>query len=529
MSGDAVQVIPEDLTVKATQIRNLSWPPMTAQPPLVSPDALLTTAVAIANLAVNSETMWAYQEYGRLEGARLAQTLDNVSAAYADVDKISAEAIDNAAGGVGSSGAPGDIRYPRGVDLPAPPHPPRMPIPKGRLVSEQMLFPPDAQRALEAGDHGTSLRTAAELWRSNAQSLTASAQQFETNSLLWEGEAADAAYAKFNAYREWLIGLAGSWKRLAGEADRIADAHWAAKRDNRPIAERFAELQHEIAEKPASADNLRKTLQMAALQNQSEEIRNQYARDGQPYQIEPEDPPSPVISGIPVTVDDDRRARGRLPGKRLSEGPRAGAAGNGGSPGGGEHQAVSGQRSISPLAAAERTDQGTPQSGSQGGGLPGAGRQGAGPPGGGQPGAGLPISTKGAPKLPIDPRVRPATSGSGGSGGAKFGGAGSGAGSMVPGSPMQPAVRAETVAPVTAPVAPVVPAATGAAAGGMAAGGMAPMMHTGKGDTGIDKKRHRQLSPDEGLYTEDRPWTEAVIGNRVRRRAAPADVQKESQ
>ncbi|MGB0436190.1 MAG: hypothetical protein ACPGIJ_04340, partial [Mycobacterium sp.] len=44
-----------------------------------------------------------------------------------------------------------------------------------------------------------------------------------------------------------------------------------------------------------------------------------------------------------------------------------------------------------------------------------------------------------------------------------------------------------------------------------------------------DKKRNPQLSEDEELYTEDRPWTEAVIGNRARRRGSPEDTKKESQ
>jgi len=97
---------------------------------------------------------------------------------------------------------------------------------------------------------------------------------------------------------------------------------------------------------------------------------------------------------------------------------------------------------------------------------------------------------------------------------------------------MQPAVGAETVAPtpMVAPVAPAAaaggPAAGGAAGGGM--GGMAPM-HGAHGGGSGEKKRNPQLSQDEELYTEERPWTEAVIGNRVRRRGAPDDTKKESQ
>src|SRR5690606_35952354 len=107
------------------------------------------------------------------------------------------------------------------------------------------------------------------------------------------------------------------------------------------------------------------------------------------------------------------------------------------------------------------------------------------------------------------------------------------AGGGIPPSPLQPAVGAETVAPtpVTAAGAPAPaaggagPSGGGAAGGGM--GGMAPMMHGAQGGSG-DKKRNPQLAQDEELYTEDRPWTEAVIGNRVRRRG-PDETKKESQ
>ncbi|MCH9733778.1 MAG: PPE domain-containing protein [Actinomycetia bacterium] len=529
MSGDDLQVIPEDLAAKAAQLRSLSWSTNAAQPTVVSPDALITSRVAIANLAVNIETMWAYQEFGRLEGLRLAQTLDNVAAAYADVDRISGEDIGTTMVGPGPPAVADGTRYPKSADLPAPPHPPSMPIPKGKLVSDQMLFPPDAQGALEAGDDGASLRAAAQLWRSNAHSLAASAQQFETNSLLWEGEAADAAYAKFDAYRAWITGLAGSWQRLAGEAERIAEAHSAAKRDNAPVARDFEKLQQEIAQNPASADNLRKTLQMAALQNQSEEIRNRYARDGWPHQIQPEDPPTPLVTGIPVTVDDHRRARRPLPGVGPHDGPGAGAGGIGDLRAEGETRVPSERPAISQTPAAEPTTQGAPQGGPPGGGSPAVGPQTGGSPGGGQPGSGqsgtgLPISPRGAPTLPTEPSVRPAASAGGGSG--RFGGAGA-----MPGSPLQPAVGAEAVAPVITPAGPAAGAAAGGTTGGGigGVGGMAPMMHGAKGEGSADKKRNPQLSEDEELYTEDRPWTEAVIGNRARRRASPEDTKKESQ
>jgi hypothetical protein len=55
---------------------------------------------------------------------------------------------------------------------------------------------------------------------------------------------------------------------------------------------------------------------------------------------------------------------------------------------------------------------------------------------------------------------------------------------------------------------------------------MAPMHGAGHQNQGKEKRRNPNLSPDEDLYTEDREWTEGVIGLRRRR-----DVQdgKESQ
>lgn len=89
----------------------------------------------------------------------------------------------------------------------------------------------------------------------------------------------------------------------------------------------------------------------------------------------------------------------------------------------------------------------------------------------------------------------------------------------MPATPMSAAVTAETVAP-----GPTVPAAapaasgpsSGSAMGGMGAG-MAPMGHGAGAQQGTEKRRDPRLAPDEDLYTEDRPWTEAVIGQRRRR------------
>lgn len=57
--------------------------------------------------------------------------------------------------------------------------------------------------------------------------------------------------------------------------------------------------------------------------------------------------------------------------------------------------------------------------------------------------------------------------------------------------------------------------ASGGMTGGM--GGMAPMHGAQGAQQGKEKRRDPLTAPDEDLYIEDRPWTEAVIGNRRRR------------
>jgi hypothetical protein len=94
----------------------------------------------------------------------------------------------------------------------------------------------------------------------------------------------------------------------------------------------------------------------------------------------------------------------------------------------------------------------------------------------------------------------------------------------VPAAPLGPPVGAETVTANPAGAKGGVPAAAAAAGGGMAGGmGGMPMGHGagGHGQGGQDKKRNPALSLDEDLYTEDRPHSEAIIGQRPRRKDGP--------
>jgi hypothetical protein len=85
---------------------------------------------------------------------------------------------------------------------------------------------------------------------------------------------------------------------------------------------------------------------------------------------------------------------------------------------------------------------------------------------------------------------------------------------------LQPNVGGSSVGPSTTaggPGAGPGPSVAGSAGGGMGGmGGGMPMHGQGQGG-GKERKRTPGLAPDEDIYTEDRPYTEAIIGLRRRR------------
>lgn len=108
----------------------------------------------------------------------------------------------------------------------------------------------------------------------------------------------------------------------------------------------------------------------------------------------------------------------------------------------------------------------------------------------------------GSPKLP--------TGGLGGMRAASVGGGG---------VPLQPPVAAEAAGSPAGRGGPNLGGAGamgGAAMGGRGGMGMVPPM-AGQGGKGEDSKAKRAQQDEEALYAEDRPWTEAVIGNRRRK------------
>lgn len=538
--ADELKVDPDDLDGKAKLIEGIPWGDDPAAVAVVDPDKLTPTTASVRNLVKNAQALGAEQEWGKGESRRLAETLRLVGRAYRAVDEASAGSIDSTIPGGTSS--PASAPVPVGANAtPAPAPPPPMAGFENVAADGDILDPIETDNKLTEGDQAAALRAAAAQWSGNAARLAEASLPFEIKIQNWEGVAAEAAYVKFKSFGGWLQALAGKWTQLAAEAEKLAVAHEQAKAANAPIRAQYEALQSQLMSTPMDGGARRAVqLQMEQLYQESEAIRETYAKAGQPTPVQPPQPrPDAVAPTAPVTRNGDPRQQG-VPAQSEDEARRAPGSGAGQTPGSGgqqpgEQPPLPQEAPVSPMSAAEQAaqsgQQAAPQEGSQGGspgGSQGGGSQG-GSPGGGSPAGGMPNAGKGDPKLPGDPSLRPAAAGGGGGGS----GVGAGGGGIAA-TPMQPAVTAETVAPT-----PIVPAAAagpgvasgagGGAAGGMGGGGMAPMMGGAHGSGTGEKKRNPQLSPDEPLYVEDRPHTEQVIGVRPRRRGGDDTKKGDSQ
>jgi hypothetical protein len=512
MTGE-LRVETIDLRAKALQIEALQWSnPLTDNPIVVPPDQLHLSKTAVDNLKQNASFLYQNQDYGHREGTRLAESLRSVAQAYDDVDAAAKANLD----GVGPPVTP---VMPKTNAIPAPTPPAPMGAPLG-LSSDEYLDVEKAQQALSMGDHGASLREAAAAWTANGTALQTSAETFKVKIQDWEGQAAEQAYGKFNEYGNWLSELGTTWQSLAGEAMRISDAHVKTLIQHTEVYQQYEALKTQMATAIANGGSAAHSLglQMEQLQKESEEIRHGYAGEAAPHPVEPGTPPPP--SGVPTTPvssnGDPRRTT--IPDRNAPSSP----GGPGQAPPGGAPAPAMPPGGASPMSAGAQPagvpeGSGAPSGGGSpsGGGAPSGGGSpsGGGAPGGGTPG-GLPGGGKDIPRLPTDPSLRPAAADAGGGAGGGSGGGG------VPPMPLQPNVGGVAVGPGASaggPGAAAGPTAAGSSAGMSGMGGM-PMHGAGHGQGGgKERKRTPGLAPDEDVYSEDRPWTEAVIGNRRRK------------
>jgi hypothetical protein len=526
-----LQVIAQDLDGKAAALQAEQIPPLANSDTVQAPCGLYAAHIAAENLNRNARVLAEYQEWARAEKDRLAQSLSAAAAAYTKVDTLSEAAIEG-----------GQPAGPISVTPDAPPPQPAPQVgapPMASGSSDGSSSVPQTEADFNQPDQGASLLVAHASWTANALALSAVSATMHLDAVSWHSAAADAARQQFGQFGQWLGELGSCWFQLAGQADQIYAVHQRLRMEHEEIALRYAQARLNAELAMRSLDQQAAAAwyaEMHRLQEQSDQLRAEYGQQARVTTVTPPAPPTSSSGRIPVTSSPDARKKEPRDGKpdQMKGGGENPSSGGGSVAGGSGHPDQTGQPAAEPAVAPQSADSqpqsqgGSPQSGGgspqSGGGSPQSGG-GSPSPGGGSPGGmpgGLGGSTPQDPELPKQPEMTPAALGGGGAGG---GGAGGGGGGGVPKMPLSPAVSAETVAPAPSPASAPAPAPTGATGhpttgmGGM--GGMPMGAHGGGQGQGKEKKRSAALSPDEELYTEDRAWTEAVIGNRRRK-----DVQE---
>jgi hypothetical protein len=472
----------------------------------VPPCMLLISGLAMQKLDQNHQQLVATLAAGKAEAARLGACLQAAAHAYDEADA-------RAKGSIESGGASGTDPVPVNPDLP----PSAPPAPIGQCTA-----PPEdpgvdwtsAVGQFDAGDQGSSLLDFAHSLYTLSDQLTAHGKKFSMGDTHWEGAAAEDAEGALRRHESWLYDFAGQTRTLAQQAQDFADVH-LSEHPQHPTEADVAEVSE-----LTGSDWF---LAYSAKQEQSDEVRRSYASRVDFPDVSFKEPPAGAYPSAPVSpgdvgsnsyLKDAIEKKGRPTGP--SGGP-GGPGGGGGQPSGGSPQAAS--PSEKPAAAPAE-----PQSQESGGEKPGGDSGGGSPPGG--EGGGSPSSGEGSGSggglpdglgdgagtglgdgsgLPDDGGLKPAAAGVGG-GGAGGGGVG--------GQPLQPSASAPAMG-TSAASAGAGPGggSGGAAGGGGMGGGMGGMGHGGNREGGKEKKRNPNLSPEESLYVEDRPFTDPVIGH----------------
>ena len=165
------------------------------------------------------------------------------------------------------------------------------------------------QAELSAPDTGRSLKTAMLQW--GAASLRIESNKPKPPPGDWEGEAADAAYARMTTFGNWLTQLSEAWHDLAEAASKIISAHDKAKSAHDPIAKEYTELEARMRELASvtgphggvrvqrEMEKIRK--RMEELQAQSDEVRQEYASGATFAPVRPADPPFKPADGLTST------------------------------------------------------------------------------------------------------------------------------------------------------------------------------------------------------------------------------------
>jgi hypothetical protein len=475
-----------------------------------APCALSFVRDAAVQIAINADTLRLYIQACEREWKSLAKSLRNAAKAYEEVDEgaaddINAISMDGSMSGVAaktvSAGENDQVSLlcdPDETWAPPPPPPPPPPFQYPYYEVRQ------AAKDIESPDQGTAFRSFASEWDKYQRTFQQVAYRFRP-FLSWEGDARSAVESNFDSQRTWISAMVGHCLTLRKQAQAVADAHKKAMASGVRLEYGSPEGEHPssyevwlcdwwykrymTATDPTEASYLPQVITWyETLQKRSEAAISSYIQNaGIPldmlrpespsrgYVIDPPDtgggedddpnvpdvPNVPNVPNVPEYPSDPWAGMPTTP--TLPTLPSTGMGGMPSTPPTPNTQALIND-------AMKKSDLSKAAGGVKPASL-----------GGGAGGVGV-------PKMPLqgtgdgELASRPAAAGSGAGAGAGT----AGLGKALPGS------------------------------GGMG-GGMGGMPMGGQGGKGDSKSKRVQGSDEDSLYTEERAWTEGVIGNRPRK------------
>ncbi len=451
---------PQTMTVEQTEIlaRASELESPIADPPNLTANAPCGLEPAIragTQLSLSLDNMKQFLAAGATERGRLATSMRNAAKAYGEVDEESATAMNS--GGAISSESIGDSgSSAQGLQ-----------DTQGVVSSGAGYMDVKAAAAkIEQPDQAVSMANLADAWANYNLTLQQSVQRFRAFSN-WSGDAATAVQQSMDQQKEWLLYMAKLSNSVAQQARYVADLQNYAYRTHPRLSDvTFVEQKYKDAPDAASQQEYLNLYMQ--YQSTSEDVQSQYNSKAS---LDPINPPAPPAA-VKISPPPAPQTQGLIP-----------------------------QQVISAVAGGQAGTQSLPSMPSMGGG---AGSGGGGAPSGG--GAALTGAHGAAAHAPGGPGGSMKPMSAGGGGGA------------APAMPLAPAgdgvADPSSVRPAAAGDAGAAGRAGAGAGAAMGGGGGMPMGGHGQGAGGSKTKGSQQ--DDEALYTEDRAWTEAVIGNRRR-------------
>ncbi|MCV7408774.1 hypothetical protein AWC05_07755 [Mycobacterium florentinum] len=184
-----------------------------------APCALELAARAAEQLGLSADNMRIYLAAGEREHGRLAQSLRNAAKAYAETDELAADALDN--------DTPVAAAAPPQPDCDV--EPPMLTSTVSLMASDPIPYYPtkEAAKALMQGDQGASLLNFADEWAAYLRTLSHASFRFRPFTD-WDSEASAAVEQHFDQDRAWLDQMARLCGQLSTQARNLVAAHrWA--------------------------------------------------------------------------------------------------------------------------------------------------------------------------------------------------------------------------------------------------------------------------------------------------------------